>query len=193
MRFWRPRCLPPIVSNICESTRLPTVLPDDAAVGVMAAVYLISFGLRDFGFVWSGQSAFGRLRRNAFIDYLREQQFTVHECDASKQDMGQWLIDLPKPAAVLGCNDEWAHRLLKEARRVEVKVPDQVAVLGVDDDELINTLINPSLSSISLPAEQIGYEAAAQLEKLLNGEKVQETTTFAPLRVVTRRLMEVFH
>jgi LacI family transcriptional regulator len=179
------------VSNFCESHRLPTVLPDDAAVGTMAAQYLASFGLRDFGFVWSGGSEFGRLRLEAFRNYLIEHNLTMHECNVKTHDMGQWLIDLPKPAAVLGCNDEWAHRLLKAARRVDVKVPDQVAVLGVDDDELINTLISPSLSSISLPAEQIGYEAAAQLEKVLNGEKVPETTKFAPLRVVTRRSTEV--
>jgi LacI family transcriptional regulator len=75
---------------------------------------------------------------------------------------------------------------------VELKVPDQVAVLGVDDDELINTLITPSLSSIALPSDQIGHEAAALLEKLLEGEKVPlDPVRLAPLRVVARKSTEV--
>jgi LacI family transcriptional regulator len=65
-------------------------------------------------------------------------------------------------------------------------------VLGVDDDELINTLMTPSLSSISTPVEQIGYEAAALLDRIMEGERVPVATTLvAPLRVVTRKSTEV--
>src|SRR5205814_4595727 len=103
----------------------------------------------------------------------------VHDYDGSKK-FGEWLVELPKPIGVLGCNDDYAHRVLNEARRQGVKVPDQLAVLGVDDDELFNTLVTPSLSSIVLPAQQIGFEAAAKLDRLMRGEPVGELVTRLP-------------
>ena len=74
---------------------------------------------------------------------------------------------MPKPAAVLGANDDWAHRVLNAAQRSGIKVPDELAVMGVDDDELFATLVTPSLTSIATPAERVGYEApAAELTTL---------------------------
>ena len=158
------------VSNLTrDPIRLPTVIPDDEAVGRMAADYLLSLGLRDLGFCWEANTGYGQLRLEAFRRLAQESRAVVHEFDNTRQDLGKWLLALPKPAGVLGCNDDWAHRVLNEARRQGLKVPDQIAVMGVDDDELFNTLVTPSLSSIALPAEQIGYEAAATLDRLMNG------------------------
>jgi len=176
------------VSNFChDATALPTILPDDRAVGRMAAEYLLSLGLRELGFCWPADTPFGELRLAAFRERAAEAGFSVHECNTSKQDLGQWVAALPKPIGVLGCNDDWAHRLLNVARRRGIQVPDEVAVLGVDNDELFNTLVTPSLSSIALPAEQIGHEAAAQLDRIMDGEKIgYGPTLLAPLRVVPR-------
>jgi len=180
------------VSNFCDAKRLPTVLPDDEAVGVMAAKYLSALGVANIGYVWMGDSEFGRLRLRGFRKAFTDAGIPVHECKVMDQELDTWLKNLPKPAAVLGCNDEWAHRVLKATRRVGIQVPDEVAVLGVDDDELINTLMTPSLSSIAIPAEQIGYEAAAQLDRLMEGQKVPVgITRLAPLRVVNRKSTEV--
>ena len=95
----------------------------------------------------------------------------VHECQAMRQELGKWLAELPKPIGVLGGNDDWAHRVLIAAHRNNIKVPDEMAVMGVDDDELFNTLVTPSLSSIAIPAEQVGYEAAAMLDRMMDGHK----------------------
>ena len=99
--------------------------------------------------------------------------------------MGRWLAKLPKPAGVLGCNDDSAHRLLNAAHRNRIRVPDEIAVMGVDDDELFNTLVTPSLSSIAIPAEQVGFEAAALLDRIMDGYKPSEDPLLLPpVRIV---------
>jgi LacI family transcriptional regulator len=149
-------------------------------------------GLKDLGFVWPGDTEFGQLRLNAFRQTAAAAGLQMHECNVSHTAIEAWLRKLPKPVGILGCNDDWAHRVLKAARRLEIKVPDQMAVLGVDDDELINTLMTPSLSSIALPTEQIGYEAASLLDRMINRETIQpEQFRLAPLRVVPRQSTEM--
>ena len=180
------------VSNLNrEETHIPTVIPDDELVGRMAAEYLLSLGFRNLGFFWDANTSFGELRLNAFRAHATKHGATVHD-SAGDQNLGEWLVALPKPIGVLGCNDDFAHRVLNEARRQGIKVPDELAVMGVDDDELFNTLVTPSLSSIVLPAQQIGFEAAATLERLMKGERPAEMITrLPPQRVVTRESTDV--
>jgi LacI family transcriptional regulator len=181
------------VSNFCNGgSRIPTVIPDDLAVGRLAADYLLSLGFRDLGFCWPGDSEYGRLRLESFREHALAGGATVHECNASEQDINAWLPSLPRPAAILGCNDDWAHRILNIARRNGIRVPDELAVLGVDDDELFNTLVSPSLSSIALPAEQIGFQAAALLDRIMDGYiPGPEPIHLPPVRVVPRESTDV--
>jgi LacI family transcriptional regulator, galactose operon repressor len=181
------------VSNFCPGElHLPSVLPDDDAVAVMAADYLISLGFRQLAYCWSGTTQFGRLRLQAFRRRAAESGIPVHECNTMSTQLDKWVRDLPKPIGVLGCNDDFAHRVLNAVRQQGIKVPDQLAVLGVDNDELFNTLVTPSLSSIALPAEQIGFEAAAQLDRLMNGEKLKPLVTLLPpVRVIPRASTDV--
>jgi LacI family transcriptional regulator len=181
------------VSNFCEGEmHLPSILPDDDAVAVMAADYLISLGFRQLAYCWNGSTQYGRLRLEGFRRRASESQIQVHECNAATDRLDQWILALPKPIGVLGCNDDWAHRILNVARQQGIKVPDQMAVLGVDNDELFNALVTPSLSSVALPTEQIGYEAAAQLDRLMDGEKLgRNLTLLPPVRVVPRASTDV--
>ncbi len=181
------------VSNFCEGeTHLPSVLPDDDAVAVMAADYLISLGFRQLAYCWAGTMQYGRLRLEAFRRCAAEKGIPVHECDATATRLDKWILELPKPIGVLGCNDDWAHRILNAAHQQGVKVPDQLAVLGVDNDELFNALVTPSLSSIALPTEQIGFEAASRLDRLMNGERLEPASILLPpVRVVPRASTDV--
>ncbi len=100
----------------------------------------------------------------------------------------RWAQSLSTPVAVLCCNDRLAYDFLRECQRAGVAVPDDLAVLGVDDDELVNTLVSPSLSSITLPTNRIGFEAAKLLQHLMDGgEAPPEPTLFPPVGVVTRQ------
>ena len=98
------------------------------------------------------------------------------------------LMGLPKPVAILAANDIPARDLTDACRELGFRVPDRVAVLGVDNDEVECGLSDPPLSSIAIPAERIGYAAAELLDRMMAGEKTPPKTTFLPpVRVVTRQ------
>jgi len=170
---------------------LPTIVPDDLAIGRMAAEYLLSLGLRQYGVCSRRGYEFSNLRTAAFRERIEAAGAALSECDTITENLDQWIAALPKPAAVFCCNDIWAHRLMSAARRQGVDVPDQVAVLGVDDDELLNTVGALPLSSIAIPAAKVGFEAARLLEAALNGVTPPMLTTLPPLCVVPRATTDV--
>lgn len=92
----------------------------------------------------------------------------------------------------MGCNDMAALAVLEHCRSDHLRVPDDVAVLGVDNDDLIQSLAMPPLSSINTAAERVGFEAASLLDRLLAGEKVDDgPVRIAPVGVVTRLSSDV--
>jgi LacI family transcriptional regulator len=99
-----------------------------------------------------------------------------------------WLQSLPKPVGVFASHDIWGVPIVEACRRGGLRVPDEVAVIGVDNDDLLCLLSRPSLSSVVVADERIGYEAAALLDRLLRGEKQPTRATLvAPTGVVTRQ------
>jgi LacI family transcriptional regulator len=109
--------------------------------------------------------------------------------------MGDWLASLPKPLALFAANDLWGFELVQAARERGLHVPDQVAVLGVDNEELLCEIAHPPLSSIRMGAEQIGRAAVAVLERLLRGghppPRDNEAARVPPAEVVTRQSTDV--
>jgi LacI family transcriptional regulator len=98
-----------------------------------------------------------------------------------------WLKSLPKPVGLLASNDNRAREVLDACRLAGIFVPEEVAVLGVNDDELICELANPPLSSVMHNARRIGYEAAAMLDQFMSGKKVTSDIVLAPLGVHSRK------
>ena len=175
------------VANMGSAARpLPTIVPDDAAIGTMAAEYLLSLNYQHFGYCAHSNYEFSNLRGQAFHARLAEAGKTAAECDTAREDLNAWLTAQPKPVAVFCCNDAWAHRTMTAARRCSLRVPDQIAVLGVDDDELLNTVGALPMSSIAIPAAKIGFEAARMLEAALTGSPMPMLTNLSPLSVVSR-------
>lgn len=106
--------------------------------------------------------------------------------------MANWIKGLPKPVGLMACNDERSCELIEAAQLAGVTVPEEVAVIGVDNDELICNLLDPPLSSIALNSDKAGYEAAALLDKLMAGEKMAGQTVIAePAGVVARKSTDV--
>ena len=106
--------------------------------------------------------------------------------------MGAWLASLPKPVAVFAANDLWGSELVQAAREHGLHVPDDVAILGCDNDELLCEIAHPPLSSIRIGAEQIGIAAVSLLEQLLRGKRAgAPVPRVAPIDVVTRQSTEV--
>jgi LacI family transcriptional regulator len=112
--------------------------------------------------------------------------------DEQQETIGRWLRALPKPLGVMACNDMRGQHVLDACRRYDLAVPEEVAVIGVDNDELLCSLCDPPLTSVVPNPERIGYDAAALLEALMQGERVGRTAQFVePIGVVTRQSTDV--
>lgn len=91
-----------------------------------------------------------------------------------------WLAALPKPMGILASNDVQGAQVSEYCRQLRLRVPDEIAIVGVDDDDLLCELSRPSLSSVALPGERIGYEAAVLLDKWLLGSSPDESVVVLP-------------
>ncbi len=92
-----------------------------------------------------------------------------------EQELKQWLQSLPKPLGLMACNDSRGRQVLNCCRELNIAVPDDLAVIGVDRDEIFCELSDLPLSSVILNSQQIGFEAAALLNRLMSGEEVPQT------------------
>jgi LacI family transcriptional regulator len=116
----------------------------------------------------------------------RDIQGTERKGWAITEVLAEWLVKQSFPLAVFACNDTRAQQVLNACREGGIRVPDQIAVLGVDNDDVLCDLCEPPLSSIELDAEGLGYRAAALLSRLMQGLAVGDET----LSVQTVRLIE---
>jgi LacI family transcriptional regulator len=192
---------------------MPRVTTDDVAVGRLAAAHLLSLGLPHFAFYGTHEHFASLLREKGFKDTLGGAGLSCHVLlngappDAGRKSpaarkaatrrdwpgkegatLEEWLLALPKPIGVLASTDSRALQLLAVCRHLDVKVPESVAVLGVDNDDVFCELSNPPLSSIALSTQRIGYEAARMLDRLMAGESpAQRQLLVPPAGVVPRR------
>jgi LacI family transcriptional regulator len=185
---------------------IPRVGVDNVLVGRLAAAYLLDQGFRQFGFVGHPNHTFSLQRQTGFCQVIEPTGHPLalyYEHDslpfdplgrlwALDKDLRRWLQALPKPAGVFACNDIWGLQLSEACRQAGVQVPEDVAMLGVDNDDLLCELARPSLSSVAIPSEQVGYEAAALLDRLLARARAPtQPLLFPPVGVVTRRSSDV--
>jgi LacI family transcriptional regulator len=179
------------------------VTVDDASIGVLAAKHLLDCGLKNFGYFglpWN--SDIDSSREDGFCQTLRNLSHKVSVCYnnsrpwwsleggdfASSRQVGRWLRGLPKPCGVFATYDSIALQLCGACRREGIKVPEGIAIISVDNDELTCELSHPTISSIEPPAERIGYEAAAMLDRMMRHESVPDKPLFLPAtRIITRQ------
>jgi LacI family transcriptional regulator len=189
---------------------MPSVHTDDLLVAKMGAEHLLERGFRHFAFCGFDGADYSDDRRDAFADRIAQAGFRCHvfvdpqrptrattleyEEHGLKYEglVAQWLRDLPKPIGLMACNDIRGQQVLNACRAIGVSVPDEVAVIGVDNDEVLCDLSEPPMSSIVPNTERIGYEAAALLDQMMAGRKPPKQPIFVePAGVVTRRSTEV--
>jgi LacI family transcriptional regulator len=175
-----------------QKLKVPTVLPDDSAVGALAFQYLRDRGFKQFGFCGHPRAAWSIERRSAFVKLCRDAGYSCSVTAAADTVSHEWVRSLQRPCAVLAANDRYAWYVVDACRELGIPVPEQIAVLGVDNDTLLTEMVRPTLSSIVLPAERIGYEAARMLDRMLSGKKPAQTATlFPPEGVATRHTTDV--
>lgn len=180
------------------------ISPDEADLGRCGAEYLYSLGFfASFGFVQSyPNTAWCELRKNGFVDAIRKHKrdavvFTGPTTASALRPPGQeedlrklsdWLVKLPKPAAIMADHDWRATQILNVCRRTGIRIPDQISLLGVDNDILLCEAMKPFLSSIRPSHEQVGYAAAMALDQLLSKRKIKsEQTITTPKNAIVER------
>ena len=170
--------------------------------GVMAADFYLRRGYRNFAFYGSMDTVWSRERADGFKAKIEEHDFKLFTFNSNPEKepwsfnptlLGEWLISLPKPVALFACDDHFALQIAEACKICNIDVPQDVAVLGVDNDQLICNISDPPLSSIVLDVENGGYQAAKLLHQLINNE-VNECRDIVinPVRIEYRESTEKY-
>ena len=172
----------PLVDTAISEVDVPmSVSLDNREVGRLAAESLSRLGLKHFGYCGvRGKRASGE-RQSYFAQHLQQSGFSlaafsqrVAEGESRMASLTAWLESLPKPVGILTFDDKLGERVLTACRWSDLSVPDRVAALGIGNDDLVSKLTWPSLSSINVPAERIGFQAADILDHAIRGMPVEE-------------------
>lgn len=199
--------IPTIISfssnKVSQYPEVPKLLTDDYSVGRMGAEHLLERGFKQFAFVDYFDFYWSDARGRGFCDVVADAGFTVHYYrqpatvhqrlwDIEQKVMIEWLRELPKPVGLMSCIDERSQDVIEACKQAGVRVPEEIAIIGGDNDELICELSNPQLSSVAVGGVQAGYEAARVLDQLMKGQTPEKTVI--PVRathVVTRHSTDV--
>jgi LacI family transcriptional regulator len=189
--------------------RVPVVRVNDRSIAEMAAKHLLDRGFRYFGHCGyrAGYHPGLDLRAQAFLEciqktghpcellqvyepYLGRQQRMTWERQQAR--IASWIRKLPKPVGVMAANDDRALEVLEACRGIGALVPDEVAVIGVDNDECIGRLSIPPLTSVDADPGRVGYQAATLLDSMMDGKKPPQGIVYVePRGVVTRQSTDV--
>lgn len=164
---------------------------DDGGIGMTAAKYLTSIGtFRSYGYVPSLPATYWSSRRGtAFEKMLHAKKIRISRFGGTtERELRSWLTELDKPTAVFAAWDERARDVLESCHALRIRVPQQVVILGVDDNELTCTLASPELSSIRPDSEGQGFRAAQLLDRMMRHERGIRSANIVmrPLGVVER-------
>ena len=183
----------------------PLVRPNEETIARLAAEHFLDRGLSNLAFFCTDQGHWARWRGQAFQRVLQERGYHCHTFRSvpGRRPAGKkprpiddrkvirWLHGLPKPCGVFCATDLHAMQLTRSCRTCGILVPEQIAVLGVDNDPVICGVCFPRLSSIELGSARIGYEAAALLDRAMAGESPpDEGVCVEPVQVITRQLTD---
>jgi len=188
----------------------PTILTDNAAVSRLCFEHLQERGFKQFAFCGFNGADYSDERRDTFVESVRQSGFSCHiytdGISAAQLDTAQyeglglkdgggvanWIKKLPKPVGVMACNDMRGQQVLDACRATGLMSPEEVAVIGVDNDDVLCNLSDPPLSSVLPDTERIGYDAALLLAQMMDGKPLAEGEILvAPSGIVTRRSTDV--
>ncbi|MBK8789611.1 MAG: DNA-binding transcriptional regulator [Holophagaceae bacterium] len=189
----------------------PVIDTDPEAVAQLAVDFFLQAGFINFAFGGYPGIFFSDRRSDAFCRILEAQGRQVH-CYAPPEKvaatiklqfqelrgleyeaaLAAWLTKLPKPIAILACNDIRGQQIITACRDLGISMPSDVSVIGVDNDEILCRLCRPTLTSIAPNIEGIGQMAADMLNRMLDGEQVEPVLhRVGPLRIVERQSTDI--
>ena len=218
LKLWRPDCIimnesfftPDLTSLgipvlVTPSKRLlPDVInivADDEKIGEMGARYFIDKGYKNLAFYGTDQIFWSGIRKGSFrktvesfnLNYFQFESLLNDKWQSNVTHLADWMISLPKPAAIMACNDDFGIHLIEAANMAGIKVPEEVSILGVDNDEFICDLYDPPMSSIDQEPENVGFKVAQVVKAIIKeGKKVDDRIIGNNFRIVTRRSTDIF-
>lgn len=175
--------IPVILQNYtARSESFSNLTGDYYGTGKMAASFFIKRMYKNFAFygnknvVWSRERAKGFReeveRHGGNYYYFESENLSGEQWSSSHVKLDDWLFSLPKPIALFACDDSFALRISEICKINNIQIPHEIALLGVDNDELICNLSDPPISSIVLDVEKGGYEAGRLIDKLMKRERL---------------------
>lgn len=186
-----------------EIKGIPNVVPNNDEVGLLGANYFVEKGFKNFvfcaeeGITWAEQryESFRKNIQNKGFDVLR---IFVHDdkiAISERLELIESIKSLPKPLAVLAANDRSGRQVVDMCRQAEISVPEEVSVLGVDNDDFICSLSTPPLSSIVFNTENAGFDLASRLDRMIENKGAQadnSSVLVQPVEIFQRQSTSLF-
>ena len=205
LEFVRDLGLPAVdLSVFGQDAGLPSLEFDPADIACQARAHFFERGLHHFAWYPDDDAPPVRFRKVAFVKAMAEHDIKVHPIpsfhtsdgqqnwqDAARK-LGEYLKTLPRPIGVLCFSDEWGLKVMQACQQVGLSIPEDVAVLGINNNTLVCESLSIPLSSVMLDMEAWAYEACAMLDKLMDGKPIDKGLTRYPSSgVVTRQSTDV--
>lgn len=198
----------PLVNVMLNSSvrDVPCVFHDVKEGGRMAARHLLSRGFRSFGMLGMTTLRDSQSQFDGFSEVIRQRGYPVSKCVVEwrydrtahrwqrfQKKIEQWMATWPPTIGILVVDDMLCRYLAEVCRKRHIEIPRMVALVGTGNEELVDTVANPSLSSIDYGYEQIGHRAATLLDSLMDGQKPSiDPILMAPASLVVRKSSDVF-
>jgi len=196
--------IPLVVAEVDEPIPgYSNIICSNVQAGKMGATYLLEQGFKMFGFCgftdmfWSNErcEGFAEILIEAGIEpyiYQPPKSSAARSGDREVPYIAEWLKSLPLPIAILACNDDRAQQISESCKIINRRVPEDIVLMGIDNDELVCELSDPPLTSIKINSEKAGYEAAEQLDLLMSDKKSSVKDLVAhPTQIVARQSTDV--
>lgn len=194
------------ISSALPKSPTPRSIVDNSAIGHLAADHLMGKGFQKYAFYGLSDVQYSKMRYSGFAERLAAAGYSSTQFLAKPtfglggnlwlqqhRAIADWLSQLPTPCGLFAVSDYRARQALDACRQAGLKVPEQIAVIGVDNEQVICEHACPTLTSVARNDQLEGYRAAAMLHRMLNGEKPPfEETPIPPLQVVERESTATF-
>ena len=183
---------------------LPWVETNDLDIAQLAAEHLIGCGFKNFAYYGDPYFNWSNWRFEAFSERLIQESYACEaymnslvsdksvQSQKNQEQLIEWLKKLRKPVGIMACYDIYGLHLLEACRLADIAVPDQVSIIGVDNDELLCDLADPPLSSVIPDTHQTGYVAASLLDRLFSNQPIStKAHLISPIGIAKRLSTDV--
>jgi len=197
------QCKIPVVnlSAECLGKGFPTVIPNNFEIGKQAAQHMLTLGLKNFSYWGDPSRNYSIERGSAFEKQINSAGFDCIKVQIEPDHLpwdGRWvkmherivkeLDRIPKPVGIFAKDDMLGSNIIRICNEVGILVPEEVAVMGTNADEVFCQISTPPLSSVAYPGESVGYEAARLLSKMMNGQYIKnDHLVTMPIRDIVAR------